>query len=209
MATENKAYYETLENVTFAYAKLAESDFKYGSKVDKEYSIDCVVSKADAKAFKKKFPKQSVKEFDNSEFEEKFKIAAPFPDQDEQYVLKLKKPHIKDGKEQDVRFRPKAFIYAEDGKSLVDITVSKLASNGSKGKVRYRVTTNDFGTFSQLDSVLFEHFVEYKKEGASPFGVPVGKVEEENQVATQARASAAKKQEKTEEGSAEDDSIPF
>lgn len=210
MANEKKtaAVYETLENVTFAYAKIAESDFKYGSKVDKEFSIDCIVDKATAKKFKKQFPKQSVKEFDNDEFEQKYKIAPPFADQDEQYVIKLKKPHIKDGKE--MPYRPKAFIYAEDGKTLIDISVSKLASNGSKGKVRYRVTTNDFGTFSQLDSVLFEHFIEYKKEGnsGSPFGIPVAKVEEENKAATQARASAAPKQEAVADEE-EDDSVPF
>lgn len=211
MATENKAQYETLENVTFAYAKIAESDFKYGSKVDKEFSIDCIVDKATAKKFKKQFPKQSVKEFDNEEFEQKYKIAPPFPDQDEQYVIKLKKPHIREGKE--MPYRPKAFIYAEDGSSLIDITVSKLASNGSKGKVRYRVTTNDFGTFSQLDSVLFEHFIEYKKDGGgsnSPFGIPVAKVEEENKAATQARASSPKKEEEAAVEQEDDGSdVPF
>lgn len=209
MATENKSQYETLENVTFAYAKIAESDMKYGSKVDKEYSIDCIVDKATAKKFKKQFPKQSVKEFDNEEFEQKYKIAPPFADQDEQYVIKLKKPHIRDGKE--MPYRPKAFIYADDGKTLIDITVSKLASNGSKGKVRYRVTTNDFGTFSQLDSVLFEYFIEYKKDGGnnSPFGIPVAKVEEENKAATQARASSPKKEEAVVEQEDGGSDVPF
>lgn len=207
---ETKAFYETLENVTFAYVKVAESDFKYGSNVDKEYSVDCIVDKATAKKFKKQFPKQSVKEIDNDEFVTKYKIDAPFPEQEEQFVLKLKKPHIKNGKEMDAKYRPKAFIYRDDGKTLVDITVSKLASNGSKGKVRYRVSTNDFGCFAQLDSILFEDFKEYIKEGGnSPFGIPVGKVEEENKAATQARASAPKKQEVVEEQEEDQDAPPF
>lgn len=210
--SENKqkqqASYETLENVTFAYAKIAESDFKYGSNVDKEYSIDCIVDKATAKKFKKQFPKQSVKEFDNDEFVQKYKMEVPFPEQDEQMIIKLKKPAVKGGKE--MPYRPRSFIYADDGKTLVDITTSRLASNGSKGKVRYRVTSNDFGTFAQLDSVLFETFIEYKKGGGdSPFGIPVAKVEEENKAATQARAQKEPVKEQVVDDFDDSENIPF
>ena len=96
--SQNKPYTEILNNTTLAFVKVAESDNKYQSE-DLEYSLNAVVSKADAKAFKKKFPKQSVKDYENDEFKEKFKIDPPFPDQDEQYVLKLSKVHIKDGVE--------------------------------------------------------------------------------------------------------------
>lgn len=196
MAT-NKPYTEILEDVTLAFVKVAESDNKYQSE-DREYSVNVVVSKAIAKAFKKKFPKQSVKEYDNKEFEEKFKISPPFPDEDEQWVLKLSKTHIKDGEAQPEKYRPRAYLSRGDGTSI-DITTSRLIANGSKGDVAYRVSENSFGTFAHLEGIRITEFIEYKKAwAANPFGDRVVAIEEDNPEVTQARASreAEKKEEK-------------
>ena len=211
----NKPYTEILEDVTFAFVKMAESDNKYQSE-DREYSINAVVSKAVAKAFKKKFPKQSVKEYDNKEFEEKFKIAPPFHDADEQWVLKLSKVHIKDGEPQPEKYRPRVYLVDQIG-DLVDITTSRLVANGSKGDVAYRVSENQFGTFAHLDAIRVTEFIEYKKNGATnPFGGRVVAVEGENQEATQARASreAEKKEDNpapssTPESDLDDQDLPF
>lgn len=186
--SQNKPYTEILNNTTLAFVKVAESDNKYQSE-DLEYSLNAVVSKADAKAFKKKFPKQSVKDYENDEFKEKFKIDPPFPDQDEQYVLKLSKVHVKDGVEANPKYRPR--VYLDDGEgNLTDITTSRLVANGSKGDVAYRVSENTFGVFAHLDAVRLTEFIEYKKGGAAnPFGGRVVAVEEDNPEATQARAS--------------------
>ena len=186
--SQNQPYTEILNNTTLAFVKVAESDNKYQSE-DREYSLNAVVSKADAKAFKKKFPKQSVKDYENGEFKEKFKIDPPFPDQDEQYVLKLSKVHIKDGVEVNPKYRPR--VYLDDGKgNLTDITTSRLVANGSKGDVAYRVSENSFGVFAYLEAVRLTEFIEYKKDGAAnPFGGRVVAVEEDNPEATQARAS--------------------
>ena len=213
MAT--KPYTEIMENVTFAFVKMAESDKKYQSE-DREYSINIVVSKAEAKAFKKKFPKQSVKEFDNKEFEEKFKIAPPFPDADEQWVLKLSKLHIKNGEPQPEKYRPRVYLVNQNG-DQIDITTSRLVANGSKGDVAYRVSENEFGTFAHLDAIRVTEFIEYKKNGATnPFGGRVVAVEGENPEATQARASrgAEKKEDNPAPSSApdsdlDDQDLPF
>ena len=211
----NKPYTEILEDVTFAFVKMAESDNKYQSE-DREYSINAVVSKAVAKAFKKKFPKQSVKEYDNKEFEEKFKIAPPFHDADEQWVLKLSKAHIKDGEPQPEKYRPRVYLVDQIG-DLVDITTSRLVANGSKGDVAYRVSENQFGTFAHLDAIRVTEFIEYKKNGATnPFGGRVVAVEGENPEATQARASrgAEKKEDNpapssSPESDLDDQDLPF
>ena len=207
--TTNKPYTEILNNATLAFVKVAESDKKYQSE-DREYSLSAVVSKADAKAFKKKFPKQSVKDYENDEFKEKFKIDPPFPDQDEQYVLKLSKVHIKDGVEANPKYRPR--VYLDDGKgNFTDITTSRLVANGSKGDVAYRVIENSFGVFAHLDAVRLTEFIEYKKGGAAnPFGGWVVAVEGENPEATQARASreAEKKEEKPTQNLANNASVP-
>ena len=192
--SQNKPYTEILNNTTLAFVKVAESDNKYQSE-DLEYSLNAVVSKADAKAFKKKFPKQSVKDYENDEFKEKFKIDPPFPDQDEQYVLKLSKAHFKDGVEANPKYRPRAYL--DDGKgNFTDITTSRLVANGSKGDVAYRVCENSFGTFAHLEGIRITELIEYKKAGAAnPFGGRVVAVEEDNPEATQARASRSEQKE--------------
>jgi len=160
-----------LNNTTFAYMKIAAPVNKYQS-TDTEFTVDCIVSKADAKAWNKQFPKQKAKEVDNEEFIAKFKMELPFPEQDEQYVIKLKKPDIKNGKQLDQRYRPRVFKAVEGGEPE-DITFDVLVSNGSKGKASYTVRTNDYGTFAQLDSVLVEDLIEYKSTASvgAAFGV--------------------------------------
>lgn len=158
----------TLNNVVFGYVKIQQADFKYGSNTEKEYTVDCTVSKADAKAWNKAFPKQKAKEIDNEDYKTIFKIDPPFADQDEQFVIKLKKPaqYKKDGETHPVpdQYRPRVFEKGADGK-LVDITKDKLVSNGSKGVASYEENTNDFGTFARLKAIRVDELIEYKKAG--------------------------------------------
>ena len=159
-----------INNVTFCYIKIQNPVLKYQSS-DSEYTVDCVVSKADAKEWNKAFPKQKAKVVENEEFTEKFKIDLPFPEQEEQFVIKMKKPHVKNGKELDQKYRPRVFLQGEDG-VVSDITFDMLPANGSKGKAAYQIRTNDFGTFAGLDSILIEELVEYKGNSVgSAFGV--------------------------------------
>lgn len=192
---------------TFAFMKLAEPSTKYQSK-DLEYSVDVIVSKAVAKAWNKQFPKQKAKEYEAAEFEQKFKtpIPAKLEGEDEIFVIKLKKAATKDGVAFDEKFRPKLLLDTVD-EGRVDITVSRLAANGTRGKASYRITSNDFGTFAQLNNILVteEGFKEYVRSSGSvgsEFGdsKPIAKAEPENKAATASRPKpAAKKQEEPEE----------
>lgn len=163
---------QTLSAV-FAYAKIQEPAFKYQSTTEKEFSIDLIVDKATAKAFGKQFPKQKGKTVDNDDFEEIYKMPPPFPDQDEQYVLKLKRPaQYKDGKPLPESYWPK-IMQKKNGKA-VQLPREVLVGNGSTGKVSYDVNENDYGTFAKLKNVLVEELVEYKKSGgtgADDFGL--------------------------------------
>lgn len=150
-----------LNNVVFAYVKIQNPVSKYQS-TDSEYTVDCIVSKAEAKEWNKSFPKQKAKVVENDEFTEKFKIDLPFPEQDEQFVIKMKKPHIKNGKPLDEKYRPRVFLASESGGEPTDITFTVLPANGSKGKAAYNERSNDFGVFAALDSILIEELVEYK-----------------------------------------------
>ena len=169
----------TLNNVVFGYVKIQQADFKYGSNTEKEYTVDCTVSKADAKAWNKAFPKQKAKEIDNEDYKTIFKIDPPFADQDEQFVIKLKKPaqYKKDGETHPVpdQYRPRVFEKGADGK-LVDITKEKLVSNGSKGVASYEENTNDFGTFARLKAIRVDELIEYKKSGGGSNFEELGEV---------------------------------
>ena len=156
---------QTISGV-FAYAKIQEPAFKYQSTTEKEFSIDIIVDKATAKAFGKQFPKQKGKQVDNDDFEEIYKMPPPFSDQDEQFVLKLKRPaQYKDGKPLPESYWPK--VMQKKGGKAVQIPREVLVGNGSVGKVSYDVNENDFGTFAKLKNILVEDLKEYKKSGGS------------------------------------------
>ena len=156
---------QTISGV-FAYAKIQEPAFKYQSTTEKEFSIDIIVDKATAKAFGKQFPKQKGKTVDNDDFEEIYKMPPPFPDQDEQFVLKLKRPaQYKDGKPLPESYWPK--VMQKKGGKAVQIPREVLVGNGSTGKVSYDVNENDYGTFAKLKNILVEDLKEYKKSGGS------------------------------------------
>lgn len=156
----------------FAYAKVTEPAKKYQSE-ETEFSIDIVVDKATYKAFGKQFQKQKGKTVDNDDFEAIYKFAPPFKDQDEQYILKLKKAAMyKDGNEIPKAYWPK-LLQVVNGKA-VPIPEGVLIGNNSKGKVSYEVTENSYGTFAKLKAVLVEELIEYRKAGgdaAADFGL--------------------------------------
>lgn len=187
-----KQKYGVLENVILAYAKIAEPSTKYQS-TDLEYSVDCVVDKATAKAWNKQFAKQKAKEFDREDFETKFKMTAPF-EGDEIYVIKMKKAATKDGEVFDEKYRPKVFLDTSDGER-VEITTSRLISNGSVAKVSYRVTENSYGIFGQLNNILmdedgFKEYINTSSADGSEFGTSKPVKKEPSRVeATEARKS--------------------
>lgn len=162
-----------LKDVTLAYVKIQQPAQKYETEgpQNTEWTVDCVISEKAAKAWKKQFKKQPPKEFDNKEFKEIFKIDPPFPEQEEQFVVKLKKDtHYKDKEtgrmtKFDPKYRVKVFekIGEKDGKPLLkDITKLKLVSNGSTGVVMYDVVSNKFGTFAKLKAVRVDELIEYQ-----------------------------------------------
>lgn len=167
-----------INDVVFCYAKIQQADFKYQSKTEKEWSVDCVVDKSTAKKWNKEFPKQKAKEIDSEDFEKIFKIAPPF-EGDEQYVIKLKKnaQYFK-GEEMhptpDV-YRPRVFLPGADGK-LQDVTKDVLVANGSKGVVSFDTVENSYGKFAQLKAIRVDELIEYKKDGGGSSFDELGEV---------------------------------
>ena len=198
---------EILNNAVFFYTCIQTPTKKYESE-DTEWKTSAVVDKKTAKEWNKKFKKQPAKELDNAEFVAKYKSELPFPDQEEQYIIKLSQnTHNADGKEM---YQPK--VYQDIGNNnVIDITKKKLVGNGSKGKAAYGVVENKFGTFAKLNSICIFDLVEYGGN-ANPFG---NVVEDEND-ATQREAykpenakAAKPKPAPLAEDLDDEDSIPF
>ena len=162
-----------INGVSFFWVKMKEPTYKFKDKVMMEYSVDAVISKEESKKWKKTFPKNPVREVDTCDFEEAFKAPAPFPDQDEQYVVKLRRNfnyRTKDGEVVNVpdQYRPKVLLKNEDG-TLRDVTRTTLIGNGSKGVIQVGFkSTADYGTFADIKAIRVDELVGY--EGGSGGG---------------------------------------
>jgi len=199
-----------LENVTFVYTKIQQPGTKYQSE-EKEYSVDCIVSKTQAKEWNKKFQKQKARVVDNEDFATQYKIDPVFADQDEQYVVKLKQATAyKDGTPLPDTRRPRVFNKNESGR-LVDITMSKLVGNGSKGAAEYSETSNDFGTFARLSNIRVDSLIEYVQAGGTGLGEVEGPLTDLGDSNTAEAKPAAKrgKTEPVEVDDSFDENIPF
>lgn len=202
-----------IENAHLFYTKIAEPGDAYDKTKGKVYSVDACVPKAVAKEYTKKFPKQAAKSFDNDEFLEKFKVdAVPFPEQDEQFVIKLKKNASYTDKETGEMvpigeaYRPR--VYDSEGN---DITEKHLVGNGSIGAVAYDVVTMSFngnkGEVAKLNAVRVDSLVPYEKSSAQNtreelFGKKAAPTTEPKRKPSGSRA-------KPSDDSGDDDDAPF
>ena len=199
-----------IRGATFCYTKMQEGSLKYQSKTEKEYSVEVIVGKKTAKEFKKAFPKNGYKEIESSEFEDKFRIPAPFEGQEDQYIIKMKadcqlghdakKSGLKAGDAipYDWSSRPKVFVPVEGG--VDDITMTTLVANGSKGDVSFYIKHNDYGTFPAFTGMLVTDLIEYHKSDGnnSAFGTVVGGFNSDTSQVEQ-KASDYEKQEEDED----------
>ena len=152
-----------LENVYFFYTCINAPQFKYESKVEKEFKVTIVVSKEEAKSFKKRKINKVVKEIDTSEFETKFKAAPPFPDQDEQYLINLtRNATYKDGNPTPEWTYPKTYLEVDGALVLATET---LVGNGSFGDIRFEVEEGKNGLSARLHSILVKKHIAVEKRG--------------------------------------------
>lgn len=205
-----------LNNVIFAYTKLNKPVTKYQS-TDKEFTVDCIVDKATAKAWAKQYPKQKPKQIDTAEFEGIFKIPAPYPEQDEQFVIKMKRPaQYKDGKPLPEEYEPKVLVKQPNGK-LKNVAKTVIVANGSKGVVEYDEISNDYGTFSRLKNIRVDDLIQYQSATSSELGdideddevssgTSLGNLEEDEPVAQEPKKASKKASKPVDD---EDEDSPF
>lgn len=160
---------------TLVYVCIETPNKKYQSE-DREYTAAIVVDEDTADEWNDRFPKQPAKVVKTIDFEKEYKIAPVFADEKKQYVIRLKKDaQYKDGNPIAEPFRPKVLWQKEDGK-VVDVTTSVLPANGSKGKISFETSENDYGVFAKLKNVLVTEMIEYvrpSRDAGDDFGVTV------------------------------------
>lgn len=162
-----------ISDVKFAYVKIRTPTKKYKSE-ETEYSVDVIVNKATAKEMKKRFPKNGVREVSTEEFEDKYKFEAPYPDQDEQFVLRFKtNSHTNDGTEKPYEWSSRPKVYVPDGDKVRDVTRDVRVANGSGGVVAFNISETEYGTIHHLSGILVKDMIELQERNSTPFGEEV------------------------------------
>lgn len=159
-----------ISDVHFAYVKLQRPTKKYQSE-ETEFSVDVVVDKATAKEMKKNFPKNGIREVDTSEFLKKYKFDPPFPDQDEQFVLKFKTNSTnKDGEPKPYEWSSRPKVYVPGDEKVKDVTMDVRVANGSSGDIAFNITNSNYGVIHHLSAILVKDLIELENRNTTPFG---------------------------------------
>lgn len=155
-----------------AFAKLQNPVPKWKPEQGDEYTVDLVISKKQARSWKKSFPKQSVREVATEDFKDVFKFDPPYPEQEDQFVIKFRQnAQLRDKKTgetkpiaESMRIQVFEVVGKGSGKKplMANITDTKLVANGSYGVVQYVESPNDFGTFAKARAIRVDELIEYK-----------------------------------------------
>lgn len=160
-----------IKNVFFAYTKM-KNPVTAIKKTNLEVSVQVVMSEDDADDLLEACPSANVKTYKAEAFEEKFKFAPPFPKQKKQYVASFKRMTSQNGKEFDVKFRPRVIHEGEDKTFQIEV------GNGSAGNVEYSTYTAKYTeedkevskVICQLVGIEVTDLIEYVSEKSDDDG---------------------------------------
>lgn len=156
---------------------LKNPKLKYESQTRREFTIDLIVSKKDAIAWNKRFKKQQAEIIDNQDFVTKYEMDVPFPDQEEQYKIKVKRPADYEEKDPATaqktgrilpipdKYRPRVLqLVNPETRKCVDITFKEFGvGRGSKVTVQFEERDNGaFGTTARLTNVRVNELIKYE-----------------------------------------------
>ena len=139
-------------------------------KARKEYKTTIAVDEDTADQWDEIFGKQPSQKHNNAKFMEHYKLESeeelPVADAKKQFTIKVtQKAQNKDGNPINPKAVPK--VLKVEGKKGIEIGRSTNVGNGSKGTLIVRVMSNDYGTFSYLDTVAITSLVEYDDDSGA------------------------------------------
>ena len=153
---------------TLVYVQLDTPKPCFDAEKGTEWKASIVVSEDDADDWNDAYPKQKAKEVKTSEFEEIYKVAAPFADQRKQYIITLRKnTKLANGNPVPPQYTPK--VFQQKGKTLVEITSSVLVANGSEGQISVDHYDAKMGPVARLKNVKVDTLIEYVKPEGSGY----------------------------------------
>ena len=199
---------------TLVYVQLDTPKPCFDAEKGTEWKASIVVSEDDADEWNDAYPKQKAKEVQTSEFEEIYKVAAPFTDQRKQYIITLRKnTKLANGNPVPPQYTPK--VFQQKGKTLVEITSSVLVANGSEGQISVDHYDAKMGPVARLKNVKVETLIEYVKPEGSGYesGSEFDSADDGNggtvRVPEKAKTSTAPKGKKPPVDEVSNDSSPF
>ena len=153
---------------TLVYVQLDTPKPCFDPEKGTEWKASIVVSEDDADEWNDAYPKKKAKEVKTSEFEEIYKIPAPFADQRKQYIITLRKnTKLANGNPVPPQYTPK--VFQQKGKTLVEITSSVLVANGSEGQISVDHYDAKMGPVARLKNVKVDTLIEYVKPEGSGY----------------------------------------
>ena len=194
------------------YVMLNQATPCYDKEKGTEWKAGVVVDEDTADAFAEIYSKQPARKVKRSEFKEVYKCDPPEGSEKNLYVITLKKnTHLANGEDVPAKYRPR--VFEEVGKTLVDITETKLPANGSYGVISIDHYQNSYGNSARLKNVKVTSLIEFTKaENSYNPGDEFSSADdgEGKSVKVPASAKTAPKAKKVVDDSASDsDSDPF
>lgn len=162
-------------NGMLVYACLDKPVDCFDKDKGQEYKCGVVVDEDTADAFAAEFPKQAARKVKRSEFEGIYKCQPPEGSEKNLYVITLKKnSQITDKSTGDkiplpAKYKPR--LLQKQGSTLVDLTGTEKAGNGSYGTVSYEAGETRYGLVARLKNVLVKELVPYEGGGGSDYEV--------------------------------------
>ncbi len=157
-------------NGMLVFACLAKPVDCFDKDKGQEYKCGVVVDEDTADLFAAEFPKQAARKVKRSEFEGIYKCDPPEGSEKNLYVITLKKnSQITDKATQEkiplpAKYRPR--LLQKQGSTLVDLTSTEKAGNGSYGTVSYDAGETRYGLVARLKNVLVTKLIPYEGGGS-------------------------------------------
>lgn len=174
MATQPQKQVSMLTG-TLVYVQVDKPKQCYEESKGQEWKASIVISEDDAENWDEIYPKQTAKQVKTSDFENLYKIPAPFPNQRKQFIVTVRKnTKLGNGNPVPEKYQPK--VFEKIGSKITDVTKEKLPANGSVGQISVETFEGKMGVFARLKNVLVTEMIEYKKDSGvegSEFGIEV------------------------------------
>ena len=153
---------KTLEGM-LVYCMLHQATLCYVNELLFEWKCGVVVEEDTADAFAEIYAKQPARKVKRTEFKEIDKCDPPEGNEKNLYVITLKKnTHLANKEPVPDKFNPR--VFEQVGKTLVDITETKLPANGSYGAISIDHYENSFGASARLKNVKVTSLFEFEKK---------------------------------------------